>query len=321
MELVDNLLKGDRRALAKLITLIENGDPAVPGVLSAIYPNLGRAYVIGITGPPGAGKSTIVDNLIQRWRDEGANVGAVLIDPSSPFSGGAILGDRIRMQRHALDDGVYIRSLGTRGSRGGLTRSTRQVVQLLDAAGFARIVIETVGVGQTELDVMEVADTTIVILGPESGDTVQTMKAGLMEIADIFVVNKADREGASRMVAEISAMLDLRENDDEWRPPVYSCQANRAVGIDEIIAGISKHRSFLEEHDLRESHRRALRRVELVEILSEYLRNNLMDSAAREPLEPYFRQVENMEISPYEAADLIFGANLLETLFNRSSTK
>jgi len=322
MELVDSLLKGDRRALAKAITLVENGDAEVPMILSAIYPKLGRAYMVGITGPPGAGKSTLADKIIGLWRAQKYSVGAVLIDPSSPFSGGAILGDRIRMQQHALDEGVYIRSLGSRGSHGGLSRATRQVVQLMDGVGMERILIETVGVGQTELDVMDVADTTVVIMGPESGDTIQTMKAGLMEIADIFVVNKADREGASRMAAEIRAMLELKErNGEEWRPPVLSCQANASVGVEEVNGAISSHRSFLEEHDLREAHRRGLRRHELMELLARYFREKMMDSANNGALETFFNRVEKMEISPYEAADLIFQSNLLKNLLNPQLTK
>jgi len=316
MELVDSLLKGDRRALARLITIVENGDAAVPSILTAIYPKLGRAYVVGVTGPPGAGKSTLADNVIEIWRGRKYAVGAVLIDPSSPFSGGAILGDRIRMQRHSLDEGVYIRSLGSRGSHGGLSRYTRQVVQLLDAFGMDRILIETVGVGQTELDVMEVADTTVVIMGPESGDTIQTMKAGLMEIADIFVVNKADREGASRMAAEISAMIEIREYGDEWRPPVLLCQANKAIGVEELDNAISQHRGYLEEHDLRESHRRALRRNELIELIARYFRGKVLNSADAGALEPYFKRVENLEISPYEAAELILQSDILEIVLN-----
>lgn len=321
MELVDSLLKGDRRALARLITMVENGDAAAPQILSAIYPKLGLAYVVGITGPPGAGKSTLADKIIDIWRGLKYSVGAVLIDPSSPFTGGAILGDRIRMQRHALDEGVYIRSLGSRGSHGGLSRSTRQVVQLMDAFGMARIIVETVGVGQTELDVMEVADTTVVIMGPESGDTIQTMKAGLMEIADIFVVNKADREGASRMAAEIRAMVELKDHNDEWRPPVLSCEANKGIGIDELNDTISKHRGYLEEHDLRESNRRALRRNELMELISRHFRDKMIDSADKGALEPYFKRVENMEISPYEAADLIFNSHLLQGMMNSLTLK
>src|SRR6266436_640047 len=194
--MIDRMLGGDRLALARLITQVENRTAALPAIMKAVYPRAHGAYVVGVTGPPGAGKSTVVDRLTVLLRAEGATVGVVAVDPSSPFTGGAVLGDRIRMQTHALDPGVFIRSMATRGSLGGLAAATGDVIKLMDAFGFPWILIETVGVGQTELDIVRQADTTVVILVPESGDSVQAMKAGLMEVADIFVVNKADRDGA-----------------------------------------------------------------------------------------------------------------------------
>src|SRR5207237_1431068 len=204
------MLARDRSALARLMTLVENRAPELPAIMSRVYGRTGHAHVVGVTGPPGAGKSTLTDRLTAHLRGAERRIGIVAVDPSSPFSGGAVLGDRIRMQAHFLDPGVFIRSLSTRGSHGGLARATRDMIRLLDAFGVDNVLVETVGVGQTELDVMRLADTVVVVLVPEAGDAVQVMKAGLLEIADIFVVNKADREGAERMQSELAQMLHLR---------------------------------------------------------------------------------------------------------------
>jgi LAO/AO transport system kinase len=241
------MLAGDRVALAKLMTRVENESGDVASIMARIYPRLGRADTLGVTGPPGAGKSTLVDRLIGKLRAQQQTVGVVAVDPSSPFSGGAVLGDRIRMQNHALDPEVFIRSLSTRGRRGGLARASRQITHLLDAFGKDRIVIETVGVGQTELDIMELAKTVIVVLVPEAGDTVQVMKAGLLEIAHIFVVNKADREGAMRMKTELQTMLQLRPNPD-WDVPVLLTEAHQDRGVDELMAAIEAHRAHRATH-------------------------------------------------------------------------
>jgi LAO/AO transport system kinase len=258
--LVERMLGGDRVALAKLMTRVENEAGDVASVMASIYPRLGHADTLGVTGPPGAGKSTLVDRLIGKLRSADQSVGVVAVDPSSPFSGGAVLGDRIRMQNHALDPAVFIRSLSTRGRRGGLARATRQITHLLDAFGKDRIIIETVGVGQTELDIMELARTVIVVLVPEAGDTVQVMKAGLLEIAHIFVVNKADREGAMRMKTELQTMLQLRPTAG-WEVPVLLTEANQGRGIDELMVAIDAHRAhrttrgssrIAEEHRERE---------------------------------------------------------------------
>ncbi len=244
MDLVERMLAGDRVALAKLMSRAESEAPDLPEILARIAPHGGGAYTIGVTGPPGAGKSTIVDRLVEKMRADGTKVGVIAVDPSSPFSGGAVLGDRIRMQSHCLDPEVFIRSLSTRGRRGGLARATRQVARLLDAFGKQTILIETVGVGQTELDIMEVAQTVVVVLVPEAGDTIQVMKAGLLEIAHIFVVNKADREGALRMKAELEQMLHLRPGAP-WSVPVLLTEANRDHGIAELMAAVRAHRQHV----------------------------------------------------------------------------
>src|SRR5206468_3100481 len=246
------MLAGDRLALARLITRVENRGPEIPEIMHAIQPRLGRAHVLGITGPPGAGKSTLVDRLTSHLRAEGAAVGVLAVDPSSPFTGGAVLGDRIRMQAHTLDPEVFIRSMATRGSLGGLAGATGDVLKLMDAFGFPWVLVETVGVGQTELDIVKLADTTVVALVPESGDSVQAMKAGLMEVADIFVVNKADRDGAHALMTELRFSMHLHYSssaspkDIDWETPVLATQAVSDVGVTELLAEVKRHRAVLE---------------------------------------------------------------------------
>ncbi len=299
--LTERMLGGDRVALARLITIVENRDPETRRVMSAVYERAGNAYIIGITGPPGAGKSTLVDRLIVHLRKAGASVGVVAVDPSSPFTGGAVLGDRIRMQTHFLDEGVFIRSLSTRGRHGGLARATRDVVRLLDASGKHFVLVETVGVGQTELDVMELAETTLVVLVPEAGDTVQVMKAGLLEIADIFVVNKADREGADRMIGELERMLHMLPSQSSWQVPVLATQASNDVGIAELVDAIRNHRDHCRAR-VEPALLRKARRREVYDIVEEELAARLRRGMDESTFEDILARVDRGESDPYGAA-------------------
>jgi LAO/AO transport system kinase len=303
-ERVHRMLDGDRVALAKLISLVENRDPEMREVMSAIYDRAGRAYIVGITGPPGAGKSTLVDRLIAKLREAGKTIGVVAVDPSSPFSGGAVLGDRIRMQNHFLDDDVFIRSLSTRGRHGGLARATRDVVRLLDAFGKDVVLVETVGVGQTELDIMEIAQTTLVVLVPEAGDTVQVMKAGLLEIADVFVVNKADREGADRMIGELERMLHLAPARGTWEVPVFATQASRDIGVTELLQAIVRHQEHRKTADQEVEHRRGRRR-EVFDIVEEEIAARLRQALDHSAFPDIVERVDARTLDPYGAADAI----------------
>lgn len=308
MDTVEKMLCGDERALSRLITLVERDTQEVPEIMRQVCPQTGRAYYIGVTGPPGSGKSTLVDKLTAIARGKGASVGIIAVDPSSPFSGGAVLGDRIRMQQHYLDSGVFIRSMATRGSLGGLPRTARRAAKLMDAFGKDIVILETVGVGQTELDIIEAADTTVVVLYPGGGDAIQTMKAGLMEIADIFAVNKADRQGADQVVAELEAMLSLNPRDAHWQTPVLAIQALNNIGIDELYQDIERHRSMLESTGRLATQRQGQLKKELIQAIEQGVSAQLSRLMIEDQnLIALSERVASGELDPYSTAKEILG--------------
>lgn len=305
MELVNRILNGDRRAVARAITLIENDAPDKHDLLKALHTYTGKAYLVGITGSPGAGKSTLTDRLLFLLRQKGYKIGVIAVDPTSPFTGGAILGDRVRMVDHALDPDVFIRSMGTRGSLGGLANATKEATRVLDAYGADIILIETVGVGQSELDIMNVADTTVVVLNPTAGDHIQTMKAGIMEIADVFVINKADLPGADRTEREVNNMLDL-VHDFAWRPPVVRTTTANPDTFQGLWEACENHRKYLHDSNQWESKRQKRRQDEILGIIEQRLQNGIRQWIARNSSwQRILAEVEAGQKDPYQVADLI----------------
>ncbi len=303
------ILDGDRRALARAITLVEGGHERAATILRSLYPRAGRAVTVGVTGFPGAGKSSLVDRLIETYRGAGKRVGVIAVDPSSAFSGGAILGDRVRMMRHAGDTGVFIRSMATRGHLGGLSRAAGEVLDLLDAAGYDVVIVETVGVGQSEVDVARLADATLVVLVPGMGDDIQAIKAGILEIADLFVINKADRDGADKLGSELQQMMALAD-DDRPRPPIVKTVATRGQGIDELAAAIEGHLARPETAEARRERRLHRARVRLEEILAEALFRRVVERGVG--LGHWHGVVERLarrETDPYSAVEEILAAD------------
>ena len=301
MTLAERVLAGDPRAIARAISLIENESPAGAEVVRDIYPRTGRAYVIGVTGPPGAGKSTLVDRMTTELRGGGQTVGIVAVDPTSPFSGGALLGDRVRMGAHFGDEGVFIRSMATRGHLGGLARATSDVALVLDAAGKDIVMIETVGVGQDEVDIVRTADISIVVLVPGTGDEVQALKAGIMEIADIFVINKADRDGADRLAQSVAAMLALQAfQPGDWRPPILKTEATTGMGVPELIAAIAKFRAHSEA--ARATRRRARQEYRLRDLLSHRFLQLVEETLPAGELQRVIDGIAERHVDPYSAA-------------------
>jgi LAO/AO transport system kinase len=311
VRLVEQMLKGDTVSLSRVISLVENDNSEVPEIMKLVASYVGRAHCIGITGPPGAGKSTLVDKLTTLMRKQSVKVGIIAVDPSSPFTGGAVLGDRIRMQQHYLDEGVFIRSMATRGSMGGLPQTASSVIKLLDASGKDTIMVETVGVGQSEVDIMEKTDTVLVVLSPESGDAVQTMKAGLFEIADIFVVNKADHPGADNFVRDIQAMLQLHE-PGWWNTPVVTTEAVNDVGIEELYRQIELHYQTLCKEGRLLQCRQLQRRHDFMRILEQRLTRKLLALIEQDgELNNYIERVEKGELDACSAADEILKSQKL----------
>jgi LAO/AO transport system kinase len=306
-ELAEGVRSGDRRALARAITLVENGEPLAADLVRELYPQTGRAYVVGVTGPPGVGKSSLISALVRRLRGGGQTVGVISIDPSSPFSKGALLGDRIRLADHFLDEGVFIRSMGTRGHLGGLAEAALQAVLVLDAAGKDVVFVETVGAGQSEVEVIGIADTVLLVLMPGSGDSVQALKAGIMEIPDVIAVNKMDHPAAKTMVNEVRSILTL-DRESAWRPPIVLTEAVRDENVDDLWTRIEEHRGHLAHHGRLEERRRRNLAGEVFAVASARAKAHLERTVADDPeLSRVLQAVERRELDPLTAVSEIIG--------------
>ncbi|MGA2465422.1 MAG: methylmalonyl Co-A mutase-associated GTPase MeaB [Thermodesulfobacteriota bacterium] len=315
MSLAKRILEGDIRAASRLMRDIDDRMPCALGLLKELYPKTGRAYIIGITGPPGSGKSTIVDKMIDIFRKEGKTVGIIAVDPTSPFTGGAILGDRIRMQRHATDEGVFIRSLATRGCLGGLTRSTQDIINVMDAIGKDIILVETVGVGQDEVEIVNTAHTSIVVLVPGMGDDIQAIKAGIIEIGDIFVINKADREGADKTERDLRMVLEMgRRREDGWEPLIFKTEAILGKGIFELVYGIYRHKQALEQSKALEKKLKERTKATLLEILKTEVTAYFIEKIEKEgKWETILDDLMKRRIDPYSVAERLMAEELNKT--------
>ena len=305
VELLEKLFRGEPRAVARAITKVENSAANAAAIMKEVFPKTGNALIIGITGSPGAGKSSLVDKLALHYRNQGEKIGIVCVDPSSPFSGGAILGDRIRMQTLGLDKNVFIRSMATRGNLGGLSRATVDAVAILDAAGFDKVIVETVGVGQDEVEIVKAADVSVVVLVPGMGDDIQAIKAGIMEIGDVFVINKADREGVLRTEKELEALLSLAHRPDFWNPPIIKTIATENKGIEDLSKAIESYYEFQKKGENLER-RTAIAKWRLLELLQEkLLADVLKKNGTSEKLERLAQEIAEKKTNPYSAIEEI----------------
>jgi LAO/AO transport system kinase len=305
-ELIEKLFEGNPRAVARAISKVEDGTRDSGELMKAVFPKTGNALIIGITGSPGAGKSSLVDKLALHYREKGEKIGIVAVDPSSPFSGGAILGDRIRMQTLGLDPNVFIRSMATRGKLGGLARATVDAVAILDAAGFDKVIVETVGVGQDEVEIVKTADVSVVVLVPGMGDDIQAIKAGIMEIGDVFVINKADREGVLRTEKELESLLTLAHRPDFWNPPIIRTIATENKGIEDLSEAIKAYSDFLKTGENSLERRKAIAKWRLLELLQEQLVKEVLSrNGTSEKLEDLALEVAEKKRDPYSAVEEI----------------
>jgi LAO/AO transport system kinase len=306
---IDRILAGDVRTVARAISSVEDGSHDASELMQSIFPHTGKATVIGITGSPGAGKSSLVDKLATFYRSQGDRIGIIAVDPSSPFSGGAILGDRIRMQALGLDPGVFIRSMATRGKLGGLSRATVDAVAILDAAGYAKVIVETVGVGQDEVEIVKTADVSVVVLVPGMGDDIQAIKAGIMEIGDVFVINKADRDGVLRTEKELEALLSLAMRSDFWQSPIVKTVATEGKGIKDLADAIQSYKVFQQQGESSRSRREAIAKWRILELLGERLLAQTLGShSASEKLDHLAAEVAAKRLDPYSAVDEIMNS-------------